>query len=81
VKLASGGFMAQSLSGMRLQQNQIWKKGKEYLRIVRLERFEVAYKSMTDLETKEGEHHVLTKKEFCRLLHGAQLVNEDPDRT
>ncbi len=64
---------------MRLQQNQVWKKGKDYLRIVRLERFEVAYKSMEDLETKEGEHHVLTKKEFCRLLHGAQLVEGEAE--
>jgi len=66
---------------MRLQQNQVWKKGKEYLRIVRLERFEVAYKSMADLETKEGEHHVLSKKEFCRLLHGATLTAASPDKT
>lgn len=58
---------------MRLQQNQIWKKGKEFIRITRLERFEVAYKTMTDLSTKEGSHHVLSKKEFCRLLHGAKL--------
>ena len=64
---------------MKLQQNQVWKKGKEYLRIVRLERFEVAYKSMADLETKEGEHHVLSKKEFCRLLHGATLTDTSPD--
>lgn len=64
---------------MRLQQNQVWKKGKEYLRIVRLERFEVGYKSMADLETKEGTHHVLTKKEFCRLLHGATLVEQEPE--
>lgn len=64
---------------MRLQQNQIWKKGKEFIRIVRLERFEVAYKSMTDLSTKEGEHHVLTKKEFCRLLHGAKLQEPEQD--
>ena len=63
--------------GMRLQQNQVWKKGKEYLRIVRLERLEVAYKSMADLETKEGEQHVLSKKEFCRLLHGATLVEPE----
>jgi hypothetical protein len=62
---------------MRLQQNQIWKKGKEFIRIVRLERFEVAYKSMTDLSTKEGSHHVLTKKEFCRLLHGATLCEPE----
>lgn len=63
---------------MRLQQNQIWKKGKEFIRIVRLERFEVGYKSMTDLSTKEGSHHVLTKKEFCRLLHGAKLYEPEP---
>lgn len=70
--------MAQCPSGMKLQQNQVWKKGKEYLRIVRLERLEVAYKSMSDLETKEGTHHVLSKKEFCRLLHGATLVEPEP---
>lgn len=60
---------------MKLQQNQVWKKGKEFIRITRLERFEVAYKAMADLSTKEGEHHVLSKKEFCRLLHGATLLD------
>ena len=40
---------------MRLQQNQIWKKGKEFIRITRLERFEVAYKTMTDLSTTDLE--------------------------
>lgn len=59
---------------MRLQQDQIWQKGKTYLRITRLERFEVGYKAMTDLATKEGTHQVATKKEFCRLLHGATLL-------
>jgi hypothetical protein len=58
---------------MKLQQNQVWKKGAGFIRITRLERHEVAYKSMADLETKEGEHHVLAKKEFCRLLKGAKL--------
>ena len=61
---------------MKLQQNQVWKKGAEFIRITRLERLEVAYKLMDDLETKEGSHHVLTKKDFCRLLHGATLVDE-----
>ncbi|WP_193211232.1 hypothetical protein [Luteolibacter marinus] len=60
---------------MKLQQNQVWKKGAEFIRITRLERLEVAYKSMTDLETKEGEHHVLSKKEFCRLIRGAKLLD------
>lgn len=58
---------------MKLQQNQVWKKGAGFIRITRLERHEVAYKTMADLETKEGEHHVLAKKEFCRLLKGAKL--------
>ena len=62
---------------MRLQQDQLWKKGAEFIRITRLERFEVAYKTMDDLSTKEGEHHVLTKKEFCRLIRGAKLVEPE----
>ena len=62
---------------MKLQQNQVWKKGKEFIRITRLERFEVAYKTMADLSTKEGEHHVLPKKEFCRLIRGATLVEPE----
>jgi hypothetical protein len=40
----------------------------------------VAYKTMADLETKEGEHHVLTKKEFCRLLHGAKLQEVEKEQ-
>ena len=64
---------------MRLQQDQLWKKGGEYIRITRLERFEVAYKTMTDPATKEGEHRVLTKKEFCRLLRGAKLAEPEQE--
>ena len=62
---------------MRLQQDQLFKKGAEFIRITRLERFEVAYKTMADLSTKEGEHHVLPKKEFCRLIRGATLVEPE----
>lgn len=61
---------------MKLQQNQIWKKGNEFIRITRLERLEVAYKSMGDLSTKEGTHHVMTKKDFCRMIRGAKLLDE-----
>ncbi len=60
---------------IKLQQDQLWKKGDRFLRITHLERLAVEYKEMTDLETKEGERHVLTKKEFCRLLKGATLVS------
>ncbi len=59
---------------MRLQQNQIWKSGDAYLRIVRLERLQVEYKSLTDPASREGTHHTVTKKAFCRMLKGAALV-------
>ena len=60
---------------MRLQQNQIWKQGDQYLCIVDLERLSVDYKAMADLGTREGTRHQVTKKEFCRLLKGAVLVS------
>ena len=59
---------------MKLCQDQLWKQGKEYIRIVRLERLEVEYKSLTSLASKEGAKHVTSKKDFCRLLKGAALV-------
>lgn len=60
---------------MKLQQNQVWKQGDQYICIVDLERLKVKYKVMRDLITKEGEQHDATKKEFCRLLKGAVLVS------
>ena len=62
---------------MKLCQGQVWKQGKEYIRIVRLERLEVEYKSMTNLGAKEGARHVTSKKDFCRLLKQARLL---PDK-
>lgn len=59
---------------MRLQQNQTWKCGDTYLRIVRLERLRVEYKTMADLASREGTHHSATKKAFCRMLKGSTLV-------
>jgi len=59
---------------MKLQQNQIWHKGSEYYRIVQLGRLEVQYKMMTDPLSGRGPHEQVTKKEFCRLLKGAVLV-------
>jgi hypothetical protein len=58
---------------MKLQQGQVWKQGGEFLRIVRLERLQVEYKSMTDPASKDGTHLRATKKEFCRLLKNAAL--------
>jgi len=59
---------------MKLCQGQVWKQGKEYIRIVRLERLEVEYKSMTNLGNKEGTMHVTSKKDFCRLLKSAHQL-------
>jgi hypothetical protein len=59
---------------MKLEQGQIWKRGDEYLRIVEWARLSIEYKRMKDPLTKEGTLHKVTKKEFCRLLKGAELV-------
>ena len=62
---------------MKLCQGQTWKQGQQYLRIVRLERLEVEYKSMTSLTTREGKIQATSKKDFCRLLKGAHLLSPD----
>lgn len=62
---------------MKLCQGQIWKQGKEYIRIVRLERLEVEYKSQPSLASKEGTRHVTSKKDFCRLLKQARLLSRE----
>ena len=59
---------------MKLQQNQIWQKGIEYYRIVQLARLEVQYKTLTDPLSGHGPHRQVTKKEFCRLIKGAVLL-------
>jgi hypothetical protein len=60
---------------MKLCQGQVWKKDKEYLRIVKLERLAVEYKSMPNLGNKEGTLHQTSKKDFCRLLKQAKLLS------
>lgn len=60
---------------MKLCQGQIWKSGKEYVRIVKLERLAVEYKSMVSLTTREGTLHQTSKKDFCRLLKSATLLS------
>jgi hypothetical protein len=61
---------------MKLAQNQVWKQGEEYIRIVHLERLEVKYKVVKNLLTGEGTHHDASKKEFCRLIKGATLLTQ-----
>jgi hypothetical protein len=59
---------------IKLRQGQIWQSGEEFLRIVRLERLEVEYKSTITPTAKKGTHHKVSKKEFCRLLKKATLL-------
>ena len=58
---------------MKLQQGQIWKQDAELLRIVKLERLSVTYKAMKDPAEGTGTVQQVSKKEFCRLIKGAEL--------
>lgn len=60
---------------MKLCQAQLWKKDGQFIRIVRLERLEVEYISKPSLAGKAGTKVVTSKKDFCRLLKGAQLLS------
>lgn len=61
---------------MKLAQNQVYKQGDTYLRIVHLERLKVQYKAVTNLLTRDGEHHHVSKKEFCRLIKDARQLTQ-----
>ena len=65
---------------MKLQQGQVYKTKDKYIRIVHLERMSVDYKSMDDLEIAEGTHQRITKKEFCRLIRGGELLPLGPEK-
>lgn len=60
-------------AAMKLEQGQIWKQGDDFYRIVVWQRLAIEYKAMKDPVAKEGTHHKVTKKEFCRLIKGAEL--------
>jgi hypothetical protein len=62
---------------LKLQQDQVWKVGDVYLRILRLERLAVTYKSQPSLHLRDGRHYQVTKKEFCRLIKGGILLPPD----
>lgn len=59
---------------MKLQQGQVYRKDERYYRIVVRERLAIEYKEMPDLESGQGDHHRVSKKEFCRLIKGAEPV-------
>jgi len=59
---------------MKLFQNQLWKQGENFFRIVVLERLAVEYKRFDAADPELDTHHRVTKKEFCRLIKGATEV-------
>ncbi len=63
---------------LKLQQGQIWKLGDSFLRITRLERLAVEYKTALTPISKTGTIHAVTKKEFCRLIKPAVLQPAAP---
>jgi hypothetical protein len=67
------GQIALPACGMRLFQDQIYQKGDRYIRIVRLDRYQVEFKAPIGDPKGEAEIQTLAKKEFCRLLKGMTL--------
>jgi hypothetical protein len=61
---------------LKLAQNQLWKQGDLYLRIVIWERLAIRYKQTDTPDAAQGTIHDVTKKEFCRLIKGAELIEE-----
>jgi hypothetical protein len=59
---------------MKLQQGQLWKKDDDYLRILHWERLAIEYKLMHGSPDRKGSLHRVSKKEFCRMLKGAELL-------
>jgi len=59
---------------LKLRQGQVWRHGDEFIRIVQLERLEVGYKVSKNLKSGAGEHRHTSKKDFCRLLKSATLL-------
>lgn len=62
------------VSAMRIYQDEIYQKGAKFIRIVKLDRYEVEYKTMDADPKGSGTVAVATKKDFCRLLKGMTLL-------
>jgi hypothetical protein len=64
---------------MKLQQNQLWQKGEDYYRIVHRDRLSVVYKTFKNpAAARAVAPKNASKKEFCRLIKGAVLLEHTP---
>ena len=62
---------------LKLVQGQLWKCANgDLLRIVRWERMAIEYKKIENLESGEGSVLQVTKKEFCSLIKGGELLEQ-----
>ena len=59
---------------MRIYQNETYRKGGKFIRILRVERHEVEFRATDGDPEAKTEPEVLSKKEFCRLIRGMDLV-------
>lgn len=62
-----------SLYVMRIYQDEVYQKGEKSIRIIRLDRYQVEFKTTLGDPKGEGTIATLAKKEFCRLLKGMTL--------
>jgi hypothetical protein len=65
--------------GMRLKQGQVWVKKNQYFRITEWSRLTIKYKLSFSLNGAEERLEEVSKKEFCRLIKGAELYEEKQD--
>ena len=61
---------------MRLKQGQIWQKENHFYRIVEWSRLSIKYKLSFSENCTEEQTEEVSKKEFCRLIKGAALVDD-----
>lgn len=66
---------------LKLRQGQLWQQGDQFIRIVKLDRLEVDYLTFKTPKAGEGKAQHTSKKDFCRLLKDAALIDENPSRS
>lgn len=65
---------------IRLQQDQVWQQGDTFYKIVHWERLFIVYRQLRDPKDRQGPERQVSKKDFCRLIKGAQLVAPRPSQ-
>lgn len=61
---------------MTLAEGQIWKKGEKFYLIAVWERLAIEYQLLDDVDATGATTQRVTKKEFCKLIKGAEMVKQ-----